>query len=110
MAMPRLPGESGSCAKMPRPALVRFVGDACTVAPQVSIIARRYGFCSYETLTMYTVTSTPNSAPANASAEPHCPAPVSVVSALPDALEREYVCGPAAVGVCVPPGALPSYC
>ena len=41
IAMPRLPGESGSSARMPRPALVSLVGDACTVAPQVSIIARR---------------------------------------------------------------------
>ena len=28
---------------------------------------------------MYTLISMPNTAPANASAEPHCPAPVSVV-------------------------------
>ena len=50
--MPRLPGESGSSARMPRPALVRLVGEAWTVAPQVSIMARLYGFCSKETLTM----------------------------------------------------------
>ena len=31
---------------------------------------------------MKTCTSMPNSAPAKASAEPHCPAPVSVVSRL----------------------------
>jgi len=60
MAMPRLPGESGSAARMPRPALVRLVGEACTVAPQVSIIARRYGFWLYDTLTMKTWTSRPN--------------------------------------------------
>src|SRR5205807_3235864 len=71
IAIPRLPGESGSSFNMPRPALVRLVGDGYTVAPHVSIIARRYGFCSYDTLTMYTVTSRLNSAPANASAEPH---------------------------------------
>jgi len=52
IAMPRLPGESASSARMPRPAFVRLVGDAYTVAPQVSIIALRYGFCSYDTLTM----------------------------------------------------------
>src|ERR1700730_10620836 len=87
IAMPRLPGESGSAARIPRPALVRLVGEAWTVAPQVSIIALRYGFCSYDTLTMYTVTSRPKRAPANASAEPHCPAPVSVVSRLTPSLE-----------------------
>ena len=42
--------------------------------------ARRYGFCSYETRTMYTSTSSPKSAPANARDEPHWPAPVSVAS------------------------------
>jgi hypothetical protein len=41
--------------------------------------ARRYGFWLYETRTMYTLISMPNSAPAKASDEPHCPAPVSVV-------------------------------
>src|SRR2546421_11085638 len=80
IAMPRLPGESGSRARMERPELVRSVGDGGTVAPHVSIRARRYGFCWYETLTMYTVHCRPNIWLASASAEPHCPAPVSVLS------------------------------
>ena len=52
MAMPRLPGESGSAARIARPELVSSDGLATTLAPQVSIIERRYGFCWYETLTM----------------------------------------------------------
>ena len=41
---------------------------------------RRYGFWSYEARTMYTCRSRSNCAQANASAVPHCPAPVSVAS------------------------------
>ena len=52
MAMPRLPGESGSPSRIARPDFVSSEGLATTLAPQVSIIERRYGFCSYETLTM----------------------------------------------------------
>ena len=54
MAMPNDPGLSGSST-----------GDGTTSLPQVSIIIRRYGFCSYDARTMYTL---------------HWPAPVSVVS------------------------------
>ena len=39
---------------------------------------RRYGFCSYEAFTMKTWQSRPKNFDAIASAEPHCPAPVSV--------------------------------
>ena len=39
---------------------------------------RRYGFCSYDAFTMYTWHSRPKKLHAIASAEPHCPAPVSV--------------------------------
>jgi hypothetical protein len=77
---PEAPGESGCSPRIVRPAFVSSDGLATTRAPNVSMRARRYGFWSYETLTMYTSTSSPKTAPANASAEPHCPAPVSVVS------------------------------
>ena len=40
----------------------------------------RYGFWSYEARTCHTSQSRPNWEQANASAVPHCPAPVSVVS------------------------------
>ena len=50
--MPRLPGESGSASRIVRPAWVSSDGLATTLAPQVSIIERRYGFWWYETLTM----------------------------------------------------------
>ena len=50
--MPREPGESGCSARIPRPAFVSLDGLGTTVASQVSIITRRYGFCSYEILTM----------------------------------------------------------
>ena len=46
IAMPRLPVESGCRASISAPALVARDGLACTVAPQVSIIVRRYGFWS----------------------------------------------------------------
>jgi hypothetical protein len=52
IAIPRLPGESGCSARIARPAFVSSDGLATTSAPQVWIIERRYGFCSYETLTM----------------------------------------------------------
>jgi hypothetical protein len=48
---------------------------------------RRYGFCSKEALTMNTRHSSPNMLAAIESAEPHCPAPVSVETRLtPDRL------------------------
>ena len=60
------------------PASVSVDGDAVTRAPQVSIITRRPGFCSYDALTMYTWHFRPKKAHAIAIALPHCPAPVSV--------------------------------
>jgi hypothetical protein len=79
IAMPRLPVESGCSARIVRPAFVSSEGLATTRAPNASISPLRYGFWSYETLTMYTSTSSPKIPPAKASAEPHWPAPVSVV-------------------------------
>ena len=79
MAMPRLPGESGSSASTLAPEVVSRDGLACTVAPQVSMSVRRYGFWSYEARTIQTSQSRPNCAHEKASALPHCPAPVSVV-------------------------------
>ena len=52
IAIPRLPGESGSSSSTARPAFVSSEGLGTTVAPQVCIMIRRYGFWSYETLTM----------------------------------------------------------
>ncbi len=46
MAMPRLPGESGCCSSIARPAFVSCDGLGTTDAPHVSIIIRRYGFWS----------------------------------------------------------------
>jgi hypothetical protein len=48
--------------------------------PNVSIIILRYGFWSYEARTCQTSHSSPYWAHANASAVPHGPAPVSVLS------------------------------
>ena len=45
IAMPRLPGEFGSCWRTCLPACVSGLGLATTCAPQVSIMIRRYGFC-----------------------------------------------------------------
>jgi|Tabmets5t2r1_1033131.scaffolds.fasta_scaffold03431_6 hypothetical protein len=44
--MPRLPGESGSDSRIARTEFVSSDGLGTTLAPQVSIIERRYGFCS----------------------------------------------------------------
>jgi hypothetical protein len=52
IAMPRLPGESGSCSRTFLPACVSGLGLGTTWAPKVSIRMRRYGFCWKETLTM----------------------------------------------------------
>ena len=46
IARPSEPEHSGSCASICRPAFVLGLGDATTVAPQVSIMFRRYGFWS----------------------------------------------------------------
>ena len=77
--MPRLPVESGCSARIARPAFVSSDGLATTRPPNASMRPRRYGFWSYETFTIHTSTSRPKTPPAKASAEPHCPAPVSVV-------------------------------
>ncbi len=82
IAMPRLPGLSGVAARIARPAFVVSLGLATTFAPYSCIIERRYGFCSYDTFTMYTFSSRPKKLHAIASAVPHWPAPVSVVMRL----------------------------
>ena len=46
MAMPSDPGESASWSSTARPALVSGDGDGMTLAPQVSMIERRYGLPS----------------------------------------------------------------
>jgi hypothetical protein len=63
---------------MHRPRRVRSEGEAITSAPHSCIMLLRYGFCAYETLTMYTVHFSPNMVQAIAIEEPHWPAPVSV--------------------------------
>ena len=77
--MPSDPDESGCSARIARPTFVSSEGLAITRPPNASISPRRYGFWSYDTLTIQTSTSSPKIAPANASDEPHWPAPVSVV-------------------------------
>ena len=59
--------------------------------------------------TWNTVTSMPNSAPAKASDEPHCPAPVSVAIFLMPACWLYQACGIAVFGLCEPAGDTPSY-
>src|ERR687897_2939677 len=46
------PGESASWSSTARPALVSGDGDGTTLAPQVSMIERRYGLPSYDARTM----------------------------------------------------------
>ena len=66
---------------MSLPYFVWLLGLAYTCAPKFSMIMRRYGFWKYDTLTMYTSSAIWKKLQAMASAEPHWPAPVSVVSA-----------------------------
>ena len=54
------------------------------------MMMRRYGFWKYETLTLYTSSAMSKKLQATASAEPHCPTPVSVVSALVPASLFKY--------------------
>ena len=76
MASPSEPGDDGSST-----------GEGTHSAPHVSMITRRYGLESNDVRTMYTLHSMSNCAVAKASAVPHWPAPVSVVSRLmPSAL------------------------
>src|SRR5213593_1979373 len=78
MAMPSEPGELGSCSRTFLPDCVSGLGLGTTCAPHVSIMIRRYGFCWYETFTMYTLHCRPKNWQDMARAEPHWPAPVSV--------------------------------
>ena len=61
IARPSEPSESGSTSSAARPAFVIDEGLEWTVAPNVSIITRRYGFCRYEMPTMKTSHSSPYS-------------------------------------------------
>ena len=58
---------------------------------------------------MKTSHSSPNSAQAKASAEPHWPAPVSVTSLPMPAWAFSKACGTAVLGLCEPAGETPSY-
>ena len=79
--MPRQPGESGSCASIARPDSVSVEGLGWTVPPQVSIIDAAVRLLRRsEAATCQISHSRPNCAQAKASALPHWPAPVSVVS------------------------------
>jgi hypothetical protein len=78
IAMPSDPVDSGSASRIALPACVVGDGDGTTSAPNVSMKIRRYGFCSYDALTMKTWHSIPKNLDAIARADPHCPAPVSV--------------------------------
>src|SRR5262249_33101574 len=82
IAIPSEPGESGCSASTLRPAWVSSDGEATHSAPQVAMSERRNGFCSYETLTMYTLHSSPTTGEGSGSAEPPGPARVSVASRL----------------------------
>ena len=109
MAMPRLPGQSGSLARISCPARVWSDGLAIHVPPQVSIISRRKGFCSKLILTMNTLHSSPIRLQAKARAEPHWPAPVSVVSRSVPACLLYQACGTAVLGLWLPGGETPSF-
>jgi len=58
---------------------------------------------------MKTSSSRPNRLHANASEEPHCPAPVSVESLSMPACLFAYAWGTAVLGLCDPAGETPSY-
>ena len=61
----------GCSARIFLPAAVVSDGDATTEAPYTFMTLRRKGFCSYETLTIYTLTGISKYTPAMASAVPH---------------------------------------
>ena len=58
---------------------------------------------------MYTSTSRPKTCPAKAREEPHCPAPVSVVSRVTPSCLLSKACATAVFGLCDPVGETPSY-
>ena len=59
--------------------------------------------------TCHTSQSMSNRAQANASALPHCPAPVSVVRRVTPSWALYQACGTAVFGLCEPDGLTPSY-
>ena len=84
-------------------------GLECNVAPQTSIIVLRYGLVRYDAATCQISHSMPYCAVAKASALPHCPAPVSVVSRrMPSCVVVEGL-GTDVFGLCEPAGLTPSY-
>src|SRR2546426_10918385 len=54
IAIPRLPGEFGSCWSFLLPACVSGLGVGLSCAPYVSISTTRYGLFLFDTLTRYT--------------------------------------------------------
>ena len=109
IAMPSEPVESGCASRIARPLFVLSLGEATTLAPNVSMKIRRYGFWSYDAFTMYTSHSRPKIWHAIAMAEPHCPAPVSVAMRRMPASLLKYACGTAVFGLWLPAGETPSY-
>ena len=100
---------SGIRARMSRPAWVSVDGLAMQSAPQAAIISFRNGFWSKLIRTMKTLHSSPSSEQANASALPHCPAPVSVVSrSMPNCVLYQ-AWATAVLGVWLPGGETPSF-
>ena len=59
MAQPSEPPVPGNSARIFRPAEVVTEGEGVTDAPYVRMTSMRYGFCSYEVLTMNTWRSRP---------------------------------------------------
>src|SRR5436309_13347359 len=107
--MPSDPVDSGFSSRIFLPAWVVGDGDATTSAPNVSMNTRRYGFCSYDALTMKTWQSIPKNAHAIDTAEPHWPAPVAVATRFVPASLLKYACAIAVLGLCEPAGDTPSY-
>ena len=109
IAIPREPRQSGSFARTALPASVNGLGEGIVRPPNTSIIALRYGFWSNEHLTMKTVHSRPKMLHACESAEPHWPAPVSVVTFLVPHLLFSKACAIALLVLWDPEGLTPSY-
>ena len=107
--MPRLPGWSGFSASSDRPYSVTSEGLECNVAPHTSIIVLRYGLVRYDAATCQISHSMPYCAVAKASALPHWPAPVSVVSRRMPPRGCSTPAGTDVFGLCEPAGLTPSY-
>src|SRR5512146_2773138 len=104
MAMPSEPGVLGISARIFLPAFVSLLGLATQFAPQTCIISFLKGFWSKLIRTMKTLHSRPMSLHAKARAEPHWPAPVSVVRRLIPNCLLYHACGTAVFGLWLPGG------